>query len=213
MTIIIPDSQAKTIKKALEYQEDSIRKVNGSWQFVAEQCEIDLFSEKEVCLLLRSKKFLEETERLVKEGVFNETHFFRSKLKKGRMFWTQKGVDILKDTFIITKDEEKIFSSLFHFIADCIGEIMMLKEVEKRYNIENPKKQKTTSVVRGYLLLGWTDFEKKDKQDFGKYVDVLSAIKDDIENKNIDENDVPKEKKYFIRNNYNLFEEDYKIQW
>jgi len=111
------------------------------------------------------------------------------------------------------QEEERTFAALFHFISDCTGEIMMLKEVEIRYNKKHPNSQKTSPIIRGYLLLGWVDFEKKNKRDFAKYVDVLQDIKKDIEQKKIGESDVPEAKRAFIRGNYNLFEKDYNTQW
>lgn len=209
----IPDSQTEAICGCIKTEDYLIQRVGGTWQLFVEEHEIILYNAKEVGSILKTRRFLEETKRLIELGTFNETHYFKSNIKKNRMFWTGRGLSILKNIFLITGEEEKVFSSYFHFVSDCMSELCMIKEVEKRYNIRNPEERKSNSLIRAYLLHGWASFEKKDKKSFAEYVSILKDIKDDIEKKVIHKDHVPEGNKSFIAGHYNSFKRDYIIQW
>jgi len=146
---------------------------------------MELYNAKEVASILRTKNFIPLTEDLLQLGIFNKTHYFKKKNDKTEQgIWTEEGVSILSSFFLVTKEEEEKYISLYYYLSNAIGEANMIGIVTERYNklkLAENGKEKNRNAVKNYMTSNWSSFESKKKSEFDKYLFLMEELKERIE--------------------------------
>ena len=207
-TIDIPkfssENAFKNIKKikAIIGEDSFVIKNSKTWYLIdeIEEQNFKLYLQKEVASILHTRNFTDTTQKLIDMGIFTKEHYFSIRDgndRKGnpiiRELWTTKGVDFLKELFVITREEEVFFIAHYYFIEESLGENEMFEEIAGRYTIRFPEENpKRASIVKNYLIGSWGSFKSKDKEEFDKYTIIMEEIKEEIENKEFDQEQIIK---------------------
>ena len=181
-------------KSPLAKMEASIRLRNDlfmiqqqkKWYLVEEEVnkKTRIYSRKEVAKILKTSKFTDLTINLAKMGIFSLAHYFCFKNQKKKNldeFWTDDGIDILKDLLIISKEEEEEYIAHYYFVSEMIGEKEMFSVITERYNKMYPNDPREALSVENYMSSSWGSFSSKNKDSFDKFFTILKKLKDDIE--------------------------------
>jgi len=185
----------KKNKSPLEKIEASLRLRNDlfliqqqkKWYLVEEEVNVTtrLYSKKEVSTILKTSKFTELTESLANMGIFSFIHYFCFKNQKKKNldeFWTDAGIEILKDLLIISKEEEEEYIAHYYFVSETIGEKEMFAVITEEYNKQYTDDIREAISVENYMSSSWGSFSSKNKDSFDRFFTILKSIKEDIEN-------------------------------
>ncbi|MBD3822987.1 MAG: hypothetical protein IE916_00565 [Epsilonproteobacteria bacterium] len=134
---------------------------------------------------LRTTAFIELTEQFLQDNIFDSSHYIYTVKNNNsiRGLWTEAGLQHFKNMFMISQEEENIWIAHYFFVAECIGEAALAREVTRRHNLKYPNDKKEEKAVKSFLTSKWGDFQSKSKTELMLCFEHLVSLRHDLENK------------------------------